>query len=402
MQIKNFKMHPIILIYRDPYRKKGSEIGDIQLKATSETFSPKMVVDFVAGLLGGAAGVLVGHPFDTVKVHLQTDDPRNPKYKGTFHCFRTILQKEKFRGLYRGISSPMGGIGLVNAIVFGVYGNVQRLSNDPNSLTSHFFAGSIAGVAQSFVCAPMELAKTRLQLSTQIDSGIKFTGPIHCLKHILKTEGIRATFKGLTATILRDIPGFAAYFVSFEYLMRQVETPSVLYTLTAGGCAGMSSWLACYPIDVVKTHMQADALGKNAKYNGFIDCAMKGFKSEGPQYFFRGLNSTLIRAFPMNAACFFVVSWVLDICNAKTGMDSVVNSDQQLTLVHLDNKTQADLETASPTVEEVVRKIITDNAIAHQCVSTPQDVVHNHYTTSSTINISKEPKSRLATDCNLK
>ncbi|XP_044315866.1 mitochondrial basic amino acids transporter isoform X1 [Drosophila rhopaloa] len=399
-------MHPILIIFRfnngeDPNGRRGSEIGDIQLKVTSETLSPKMVVDFVAGLLGGAAGVLVGHPFDTVKVHLQTDNPHNPKYKGTLHCFRTIMQKESFRGLYRGISSPMGGIGLVNAIVFGVYGNVQRFSNDPNSLKSHFFAGSIAGVAQSFVCAPMELAKTRLQLSSQIDSGIKFTGPIHCLKYILKTEGIRGAFKGLLATILRDIPGFSAYFVSFEFMMRQVETPNVLYTLTAGGLAGMSSWLACYPIDVVKTHMQADGLGKNAKYNGFVDCAIKGFKNEGPQYFFRGLNSTLIRAFPMNAACFFVVSWILDFCNAKTGMDSVVHSDQPLTLVNLDNKTQADLETTAATVEEVVRKIITDNAISHQYASTPQDVVHNHYT-SSTINIPKESKTRLSSDCNLK
>ncbi|XP_017120648.1 mitochondrial basic amino acids transporter isoform X1 [Drosophila elegans] len=399
-------MHPILLMFRvndgkDPYGKRGSEIGEFQVKVTSEALSPKMVVDFVAGLFGGAAGVLVGHPFDTVKVHLQTDNPRNPKYKGTFHCFRTIVQKESFRGLYRGITSPMGGIGLVNAIVFGVYGNVQRLSSDPNSLQSHFYAGSIAGVAQSFVCAPMELAKTRLQLSSHIDSGIKFTGPIHCLRHILKTEGIRGAFKGLVATILRDIPGFSAYFVSFEYLMRQVETPSILYTLTAGGLAGMSSWLACYPIDVVKTHMQADALGSNAKYNGFIDCAIKGFKNEGPQFFFRGLNSTLIRAFPMNAACFFVVSWILDFCNAKTGVDSVLHSDQPLTLVNLDNKTQADLETATPTVEEVVRKIITDNAMSHQYASTPQDVVHNHYT-SGTINISKESKTRLASDCNLK
>ncbi|XP_016964329.1 mitochondrial basic amino acids transporter isoform X1 [Drosophila biarmipes] len=399
-------MHPISLIFRvnngeDPSSYSGSETGGIILKATSESLSPKMVVDFVAGLIGGAAGVLVGHPFDTVKVHLQTDDPRNPKYKGTFHCFRTILQRDSFRGLYRGISSPMGGIGLVNAIVFGVYGNVQRWSDDPNSLTSHCYAGSIAGVAQGFVCAPMELAKTRLQLSSQIDSGVKFTGPIHCLKHILKTEGIRGTFKGLTATILRDVPGFASYFVSYEYLMRQVETASIPYTLMAGGCAGMCSWLACYPIDVVKTHMQADALGTNAKYNGFVDCAIKGFKNEGPHFFFRGLNSTLIRAFPMNAACFFVVSWILDFFNAKPGMDSVMHSDQPLTLVNLDNRSQADLETTTPTVEEVVRKIITENAMSHQYVSKPQDVVHNQYT-SSTINLSKEPKSRLASDCNLK
>ncbi|XP_030384365.1 mitochondrial basic amino acids transporter isoform X2 [Scaptodrosophila lebanonensis] len=234
-----------------------------------------MVVDFFAGLVGGAAGVLVGHPLDTVKVHLQTDDPKNPKYRGTFHCFKTILMKDDIRGLYRGISSPMSGIGLVNAIVFGVYGNVQRLSDEPNSLLSHFWAGSLAGVAQSFVCAPMELAKTRLQLANNIDTGVKFKGPIDCLRHIIRTDGIRGAFKGLVATIFRDIPGFSSYFVSYEFIIRMREKPNIPYTLMAGGCAGMASWLACYPIDVVKTHMQADALGSSAKYNGFIDCSIK-------------------------------------------------------------------------------------------------------------------------------
>ncbi|XP_017025968.1 mitochondrial basic amino acids transporter isoform X2 [Drosophila kikkawai] len=369
-----------------------------------------MLVDFGAGLLGGAAGVLVGHPFDTVKVHMQMDNPRNPKYKGTVDCLKTIIRKDGFRGLYRGITSPIGGIGFVNAIVFGVYGNVQRFSSDPNSLLSHFYAGSVAGVAQSFVCAPMELAKTRLQLATQIDSGIKFRGPIHCLTHILRTEGIRATYKGLLATILRDIPGFASYFVSYEFMMRQMQTPSIAYTLTAGGLAGCTSWLFCYPIDVVKTHMQADALGKDAKYNGFLDCAIKGFKSDGPQYFFRGLNSTLIRSFPMNAACFLVVSMVLDFFNAKNGMDSVDhNAEQPLSVVTLDNTKQGDFDTNTPpsTVEEVVRKIITENAISshhHQYVSTPKDVVHSQFTSNSnsTINIPKESKKRLASDCNLK
>ncbi|KAH8262923.1 hypothetical protein KR044_002199, partial [Drosophila immigrans] len=283
----------------------------------------------------GAAGVLVGHPFDTVKVHLQTDNPKNPKYKGTFHCMKTILLSDNIRGLYRGISSPMMGIGLVNAIVFGVYGNIQRISGDPNSLGSHFWAGAAAGLVQSIVCAPMELAKTRLQLANHIDKGQKFRGPIHCLMYIHRTEGIRGSFKGFTATMLRDIPGrrifttcllndvksinlrfpgFSSYFVSYEFLMQCKENPGIFYSLMAGGFAGMSSWLACYPIDVIKTHLQADALGKQAKYSGFVDCAVKSYEREGYMFFFRGLNSTLIRAFPMNAACFFVVTWILDFC----------------------------------------------------------------------------------------
>lgn len=149
----------------------------------------------------------MGHPFDTVKVHLQTDDPKNPKYKGTLHCMKTIFLLDNVRGLYRGITSPMMGIGIVNAIVFGVYGNVQRLTDNPNSLFSHFCAGATAGIAQSFVCAPMELAKTQLQLSRHIESNPKFKGPIDCLIYIHRRDGFRGCFKGFTATVLRDIPG---------------------------------------------------------------------------------------------------------------------------------------------------------------------------------------------------
>lgn len=321
-----------------------------------------MLLDFIAGLFGGAAGVLVGHPFDTVKVHLQTDDPKNPKYRGTFHCLKSILLSDNIRGLYRGISSPMMGIGLVNAVVFGVYGNVQRLSDNPNSLMSHFWAGAVGGIAQSVICSPMELAKTRLQLSKQIDSSHKFKGPIDCLLYIHRTEGIRGCFRGFTATVLRDIPGFSSYFVSYEFLMQLKERPSVPYTLVAGGLAGIASWLACYPMDVIKTHLQADSLGKSSKYNGFIDCAVKSYEREGLNFFFRGLNSTLIRAFPMNAACFFVVSWIMDFCK-RNGLDVVVNSNQSLNIVNLENWSPAYLESDVESDDKLVRKLISDSVV---------------------------------------
>lgn len=64
-------------------------------------------------------------------------------------------------GFYRGVWSPMGGVALVNAIVFGVYGNLQRGLSDPESLRSQFLAGGIAGLAQSVVSSPVELVKTR-------------------------------------------------------------------------------------------------------------------------------------------------------------------------------------------------------------------------------------------------
>lgn len=157
----------------------------------------------------GIAGVLVGHPFDTVKVLLQTQDHHNPKYKGTFDCLRQVFAESHFRGLYRGMSSPLAGLSFVNAIVFGVYGNVQRLCTDPESLQTHALAGGVAGFYQSIICSPMELAKTRMQLEDS--SPIKHKSSLHCIAYIFRTEGFTGTMKGLLATIARDIPGTFCY-----------------------------------------------------------------------------------------------------------------------------------------------------------------------------------------------
>ncbi|XP_055298890.1 mitochondrial basic amino acids transporter [Sitodiplosis mosellana] len=269
-------------------------------------------VDFVAGCLGGCAGLIVGHPFDTIKVHMQTQDPKNPKYRGAFHCLKSLMAKESFRGLYRGMSSPMVGVSAINAIVFGVYGNVQRVSSNPDSYMSHFLAGSVAGFAQSIICSPMELAKTQLQLQTHKLGAAKFNGPTQCLSYVYQCEGVRGMFRGLGCTAARDVPGFASYFVSYEFLMRLKNEPGILYTLFAGGTAGAFSWMFTIPIDVVKSRLQADGMsGERKMYDGMVDCFRKSYQTEGSAFLTRGLSSTLLRAFPMNAVCFLVVSETL-------------------------------------------------------------------------------------------
>lgn len=76
----------------------------------------------------------------------------------------------KARGLFKGMSSPLASVAVINAMIFGVYGNVQRRLDDPTSLKSHALAGSVAGLVQSFICSPMELVKTRLQIQEQVCS----------------------------------------------------------------------------------------------------------------------------------------------------------------------------------------------------------------------------------------
>lgn len=276
-------------------------------------------MDFLAGCIGGAAGVLVGHPFDTVKVRLQVQSVDKPLYRGTFHCFQSIVRQESVFGLYKGIGSPMMGLTFINAIVFGVQGNTMRLLGQ-DTPTNQFVAGAAAGAIQCVICCPMELAKTRMQMQ---GTGVKksstkklYKNSVDCLTRIYQREGLRGVNRGMVTTLIRETPGFGVYFWAYDVLTRSLgcepEDPYMIPKLLfAGGTAGIASWLSTYPVDVIKSRLQADGAGGVRRYSGIADCVRQSVQREGYMVFTRGLTSTLLRAFPVNAATFATVTLVL-------------------------------------------------------------------------------------------
>jgi solute carrier family 25 carnitine/acylcarnitine transporter 20/29 len=86
----------------------------------------------------------------------------------------------------------------------------------------------------------------------------------------------------------------------------------------AGGLAGTFSWLISFPIDVVKSRLQADGIDGERKYTSTYDCIRKSYAAEGWKFFTRGVGSTLMRAFPMNAVCFLVVSYAMKLLDNAT------------------------------------------------------------------------------------
>lgn len=212
-------------------------------------------------------------------------------------------------GLYRGMSSPIIGVSLINAVIFGVYGETQRHIPDPNSLTSCFISGAIAGFAQSPICSLIELAKTRMQLSSS--TGRPFKGPMQFYLHTYRHERLRGLFKGLGCTFMREIPSFGLYFLTYEALMRNLDNKPVptIYILLAGGLAGTCSWVTTYPIDVIKSRIQANG----NLYAGMYDCLRQSVRKEGYTFLYKGISSTVLRAFPMNAVTFTVVNWTFKL-----------------------------------------------------------------------------------------
>ncbi|XP_050674190.1 mitochondrial basic amino acids transporter-like [Leptidea sinapis] len=255
-----------------------------------------MALDFVAGCIGGCAGIIVGHPLDTLKVHIQSG-------RGTaLECTKALLKGGTLTTAYRGIGAPLGGVAFVNAIVFGTYGNTVKALPNPDSLMSHAIAGSTSGLLQSLVCAPIELVKTRQQLAKP-GEGIP-NGAFSGARYILRSGGYRALFRGLGITMARDSPAFTIYFVSYEAMTRGNQ--SVMRVFTAGGIAGALSWVLFYPVDVIKSRLQGDAI---RKYSSALDCFKQSLRLDGWKGMFRGLGPVIIRAFISNGACFTAVAW---------------------------------------------------------------------------------------------
>jgi solute carrier family 25 carnitine/acylcarnitine transporter 20/29 len=84
--------------------------------------------------------------------------------------------------------------------------------------------------------------------------------------------------------------------------------------LMAGGLAGVVGWLSTYPIDVVKTRLQSETSGP---IKGLLRSVREIYRREGGRVLFAGLGATAVRAFPTNAATFYVVTAVKNLLECK-------------------------------------------------------------------------------------
>ncbi|XP_076971856.1 solute carrier family 25 member 45 isoform X2 [Tamandua tetradactyla] len=270
------------------------------------------VEEFVAGWISGALGLVLGHPFDTIKVRLQTQTT----YRGIVDCAIKIYRHESLLGFFKGMSFPIASIAVVNSVLFGVYSNAllaltatshHERRAQPPSYTHIFAAGCAGGFVQSYFLAPFDLIKVRLQNQTEPRAGPggpppRYRGPVHCVTSICREEGPRGLFRGAWALVLRDTPTLGVYFLTYEWLCRQ-------YT-SDGQTPSITSWVSATPLDVIKSRLQMDGLKERA-YQGVLDCMASSVRREGPGVFFRGLTINSARAFPVNAVTFLGYEYLL-------------------------------------------------------------------------------------------
>ena len=84
----------------------------------------------------------------------------------------------------------------------------------PTKRKGSVFAGAFSAIPCTVMMTPIERIKVLLQ--TQ-EAGTKvYSGPADVARQLLRQGGIRSLYTGTMATLIRDVPGSAAYFAAYD------------------------------------------------------------------------------------------------------------------------------------------------------------------------------------------
>ncbi|CCG81746.1 putative Mitochondrial 2-oxodicarboxylate carrier protein [Taphrina deformans PYCC 5710] len=169
-----------------------------------------------------------------------------------------------------------------------------------------FAAGAIAGVSEILTMYPLDVVKTRAQLSVG-----KGEGMIASFRNIIKNEGAATLYRGLSAPIMMEAPKRATKFAAndawgqFYRNLFGVEKSGQGLSILTGATAGATESFVVVPFELVKIRLQDR---KSAHlYNGAVDCVQKIVKQEGLLAMYNGLEATMMRHITWNAGYFGVI-----------------------------------------------------------------------------------------------
>ncbi|KAJ3287840.1 hypothetical protein HK104_008432 [Borealophlyctis nickersoniae] len=166
--------------------------------------------------------------------------------------------------------------------------------------------GAIAGVSEILTMYPLDVVKTRFQLSV---GKAEYSSIADAFRRIIKTEGFGALYRGIIPPILVEAPKRAIKFTANDGYKRLYTTHGLTgqkLAVASGVSAGCTEALVVVSFELVKIRLQ----DKNnaGKYKNTLDCVAKIFREEGPLAFFKGLEATLWRHAVWNGGYFGSIS----------------------------------------------------------------------------------------------
>ncbi|XP_012672072.1 solute carrier family 25 member 36-A [Clupea harengus] len=187
-------------------------------------------VHMVSAALAGFTAITATNPIWLIKTRLQLDARnRGERHMSAFECVRRVYQADGVRGFYRGMSASYAGIS-ETVIHFVIYESIKRKLLEAKAQANmdeeeeavrdaSDFVGMMLAAATSKTCAtsvayPHEVIRTRLR-----EEGSKYRSFFQTLGVVIREEGYRALYRGLTTHLVRQIPNTAIMMSTYELVV---------------------------------------------------------------------------------------------------------------------------------------------------------------------------------------
>ncbi|XP_018398406.1 PREDICTED: mitochondrial folate transporter/carrier [Cyphomyrmex costatus] len=183
----------------------------------------------------------------------------------------------------------------------GTPGAPRQLNVLSNFKYEYFVAGISGGVVSTLMLHPLDLIKIRFAVNDgQTTAAPRYHGLKNAIAQIVKTEGVRGLYRGVTPNVLGSGSSWGFYFFFYNTIKTSIQGgnskkplgPSM--HMFAAADAGVLTLLMTNPIWVVKTRLclqYADDvnIAESKKYHGMVDALKKIYKTEGIRGLYKGL-----------------------------------------------------------------------------------------------------------------
>lgn len=223
------------------------------------------IVSLISGGLAGGVEASLTYPFEFVKTRVQlhsppgSNPPRNP-----FKIVSQVYTHEGLRALYKGCGALVVGSVAKDAVRFLSFDTVKNAFKDKESgalsPARNMASGMVAGVVASiFAVTPTERIKTALIDDARFSK--RYTSTLHCIKLILREDGMLGLYRGFAGTTLKQATATSFRMGSYNIIKDFQEAKGVkqntLVNFANGSVAGVVTTLCTQPFDCIKTRSQS-------------------------------------------------------------------------------------------------------------------------------------------------
>jgi hypothetical protein len=249
--------------------KTSSSIEDNNnLQKQSATASSS--AEFVSGYLAACTSITVLYPMNKVIF-------RQIVHGIDFKHAAVQLKNEGFATIYRGLLPPLLQKSTSYSIMFGSqheyyllltkssknFNFTRSINENTLNIINNMLAGVFAGLTEA-ILTPFERVQAVLQLQ-KFQTSYRHTW--HVFENITKTHGLKELYRGGTPICLRNGLSNAIFFSTRQPLKElfpnaKSRLENTIYDFVNGALLGSTISTLFYPVNVVKSHMQARVGGK--------------------------------------------------------------------------------------------------------------------------------------------